>query len=181
MTDQPKRGSLLARKREQRDERVQDIHLDLPVPSWNGELVIRLKVLEREQIEAFQSSRRSTGGDSSFVAMAATEIYMYDPDKNEPGLRMANPNPDISEPERYVRLEDEHELPIVLDERFVESIGLDTNIYNTPEKVVRYIFADNSLAIGSFLVRAMRWMENTDLEVSSSLVGELMAQGTTRS
>lgn len=178
MTDQPSRNSLLARKRAARDERVKDLSLYLPVPSWGGDLVLKLGVLERSQIEKFQEGERNAKRDANFLAMATKEVYMHDPDQEQPGPRMPS-NDQISNSEEYVLLQDEHGLPIGLDARFVESLGLDDEAaLNEPDKVVLYVFANNTIAQGSFVVRVMRWMENTDVKVSGSLVGEALAQGT---
>jgi hypothetical protein len=153
-----------------RDERVKDLHLDLPVPTWDRDLIARFAILPRKEVEQFANKRRNLEADMDFIIKATHEIYVFDPEHNaEEDAKRMDENDD------YVRVEDETGRPLGFEQLFGEKIGMKPEEGQETiraRKVVMYCFKDNSIAIGGFTVKVINWMQNTDAEVADSLVGE---------
>lgn len=163
MTNNP----LLQKLNEEREERVQDLHLDLPIPTWGGDLVARFDVMERNHVERFAKQKRSVEADCDFVIRSVRELYMRDEDKVFEGQRM-EVNPD------YVRIEHDVDgvaVPVKFDKMFAEALGKADELQSARE-VLMFCVKDNALAIGGLAGKLVTWMQNTDAEIADSLAGE---------
>jgi hypothetical protein len=78
----------------------------------------------------------------------------------------------MEENEDYVRVTDDNEAVIRFDRRLIEALGEDPEVYDTARKVVKYVFHENGIAIGGFVVQLLNWMLNTDRRVSANIAGE---------
>lgn len=159
-------SDLLNRIAQEREERVQDLHLDLPIPTWDGYLVARFNIMERKRLEKFLKGRKGSQGvdnDASFLAQTLRELYLLDPEKEATGTRM-------EDADAYVRIEDEAGSPVKFDATLAKKLGQDEMV--TAKDVVLYCFKFNELAVGAMAVKVMQWMQNTDKEVAESIVGE---------
>lgn len=161
---------LLAKVAQQRDERVQDLYLDLPIPSWDGALVARFDVLPRKDIQRFIQNQsmgrdRDSGiqNDASFLAAACRGLYLLDPEKESEGSRMEGDD-------RYVLIEGVGGSPVKFDTQLAEK--LQRTELNSAAEVVMYCFKGNDVALGAMALKVFQWMQNTDKEVADSLVGE---------
>lgn len=158
--------SLLKKAAEEREERVRDLHLDLPIPTWNKTLVGRFVVLDPETTKRFGKRDPTDETAAMDILIAATkELYLLDPDSEQPGTRMEG-NKD------YVRLEDEEGMPVRWDERLVLMLELDPAIFKTARDILVYCFKDNLASIMSFSLTVQRWISNTDTKVAEAIVGE---------
>lgn len=155
---------LLSEIAAKRAERVQDIHLDLPVPTWGGDMVARFDVMSRKQVEKFASRKRSVEADANFIIAATRELYLFDPSGTAAGHRM-------EENSDYVRIEDEETgLPVRWDKVLASKLGKSE--LERAYEVLMYCLKDNALATGGLAGRLINWMQNTDAEVAEALVGE---------
>src|SRR3954453_5658674 len=89
-----------------RDERVKDLHLDLPVPTWDRDLIARFAILPRKEVEAFANKRRNLEADMDFIIKATHELYVVDPEHQVEDAKRMEENED------YVRVEDETGRPL---------------------------------------------------------------------
>lgn len=156
--------SVLASIAKRRDERVQDLHLDLPIPTWDGDLIARFEILPRKVVEKFATAKRSLDNDLNFIIRATRELYLLDQSKSAPGTRMED-NGD------YVRIEDDETgQPVRWDT--VLAAKLEHPDLETAKAVLLYCVKDNGLAVGGLAGKLITWMQNTDAEVAEALVGE---------
>lgn len=155
--------SVLSKITAARAERVQDLHLDLPIPTWNGDLVARLNVLPRPKVEAFEKKTREAYRDAEFFLSAVREIYVLDPGKEQPGTRM-------KENQDYVRIEDENGTPVLFTDQFAAMLGVPE--ITNPVEVLRYCVKSNDTAIGNLVSRYGVWIANTDAQVAETVTGE---------
>jgi hypothetical protein len=155
--------SYLEQLKKQREQRVQDIHLDLPIPTWGRDLIGRFEVVERKIIEKIGAQRRSLEADLDFVIRATRELYMYDPDRQAPGQRM-------EENEDYVRVEGEDGLAVKWDTDLATLLGEPE--LKSARAVVMYCLKNNAVSVGGLAETLIVWMRNTDTEVAEALVGE---------
>lgn len=154
----------LSNLRAERDERVQDLHLDLPIPTWDGGIVARFNILPRKRVEKFAKAKRTVEQDIDLIVEAVRELYAHDPDKQvEPGTRMA-------ENDAYVRIEGDEGFIVKFDSVLMEKMGVKE--VESARDVVRYMVKFNDIALGGLAGRLLMWMQNTDAEVADALVGE---------
>lgn len=157
-------SNLLSSIAARREERVQDLHLDLPVPTWGGDLIVRFGLLERSQVEEFgNKSKRTTNDEMDFLLSAVRGLYVKDPHKTQPGPRM-------EEHDEYVQLVDDNEQPVGFTTVFAEMIGAPT--MESARQVLLYSVKDNQIAIAGMAGRLVTWMQNTDAEIADALAGE---------
>lgn len=159
---------LLKKTATKRAERVKDLHLDLPIPTWDGDLVARFGILPRREVEAFSEKRRSLDADMDFLITATHCLYARDPDHTSEGERM-------EENDDYVRVEAEDGRALKFEQSLGEALGMKVAEENGTIRgrtVVMYCFKDNAIAIGGFVARVVTWMQNTDAEIAERLVGE---------
>ena len=157
-------SDLLARLAQEREERVQDLHLDLPIPTWDGSLVARFGILERKALEKFANAKRTPEADMDFLIMAVRELYVHDPDKQLEGGERMDGNID------YVRLEDDNGIPVKFDATLAAKLGQAE--LTTARDVIAYCFKQNTIATSAMALKVIQWMQNTDLQVAEALVGE---------
>lgn len=156
--------SLLEGIARRRDERVQDLHLDLPVPTWDGDLVARFDIMGRKAVEKFAQAKRSLDNDLDFIIKATRELYLHDTSRTAPGTRMENN-------EDYVRIEEEDTGHVVgWDSVLAEKLGHSE--LTSAKAVVLYCVKDNGLAVGGLAGKLITWMQNTDAEVADAISGE---------
>lgn len=155
---------ILERIASEREQRVQDLHLDLPLPTWDGALRVRFNVLEREQTEEFSRKRRTLETDIQFILMSAREIYVYDP-KHEVTDATRH-----DEDDNYVRVEHDNGAPVLFTEEFAAKIGHPE--LTRPRDILMFSVKNNGNAVGNLAVRLSAWMGNTDARVAEDLLGE---------
>lgn len=156
-------SDILAQIASERNERVQDVFLDLPIPSWGGSLVGRFNVIGRRDMEKFSKRQGSRDADTDFLIMSTRELYALDEARTAQGERM-------EENDDYVRIEDENNHPVLWTKVFAEKIG-KTDL-TSGRQVLDYCFRHNGIAISGMAIRLFRWMQNTDAEVADTIVGE---------
>ena len=150
----PDPGSLLAQIKARRDERAADEFLDLPIPTWGGELVARYEVVDRDTLERMIARRNpSAQVDADFLVRACSGIYMLDGDTGE---LVPVPGHYEGEVARY-------------DAALGEALSLDAG---SGRELVTYLFRDNVVAISSHALKVLRWMQDTSREVDDALLGE---------
>lgn len=148
--------SIVEQLRARRAERLADEHLDLPIPTWEGQLVARYRVVRGEEVRKLLQ-RASTGradqtADASFLVTACEQVFAMDDEGRMVVLR----RPD-GMPMRYEPALGE----LVAGERFERAVAL-----------VYHLFADNDLAISSHALKLAQWMQDTSREVEGAIVGE---------
>src|SRR5690349_13352134 len=128
-------SDLLTTLAAKREEKVQDLHLDLPVPTWDRTMVIRYNVVDRKLVEKFSGmTKRTVEADCDFVIAAVREIYLHDPENLvEDGTRM-------KEDPNYVRLEDGGTL-VRIDSVLAEKLGQSD--LTKAREVLMYLVKDN--------------------------------------
>jgi len=156
-------SDVLQRIAAQREERVRDLHLDLPIPSWDRALIGRFKVLPRKEVEKFGQRKPGPESDADFIIRATHELYIFDASHEAEGERM-------EENDDYVRLEDEHGTPITWTAALAEK--LNQSELTRSREVLEYCFGGNMLAVSGFSVKLVRWMQNTDSQVAEAISGE---------
>lgn len=161
-------SNLLTNLKEQRNERVQDLHLDLPIPTWGKDLVTRFDVLGRKKVEKFGKQKRTIEADQDFVLQAVREIYAYDPGGDTPGMRMDEGTD--KENRDYVRVETEDGAPVKFDREL--ALKLEEPQLGSGREILMYCVKDNAIAVGGLAGRLITWMQNTDAEIADTLAGE---------
>jgi hypothetical protein len=174
MTTNIKAGSLLARATQDRDERVQELTLELPIPTWDKNLLWGFQCRERswleEKLSNIQRSKRTTRDletDVDLLIEATDSFWLYDPGKSIGGRRLG-PDPQTRQMrDDYVRIEDSQDLAEALEAK------IDNGSLLAPStQLVLWLFRGNGSAIGSFAGRLVIWMQNTDIDVSKVTLGE---------
>lgn len=145
-----------------REERVKDLHLDYEVPTWDGDFVARFRVLDRKSMEKFGTRKRSSEVDQDFIIRALDCLYVRDPDKTQAGERMP-------ENDDYVRVEKDG-VVVKFDQTLAEMLRVEG--VTEARQVVLHVFDNNAIAMGGLVMRLIKWMQNTDADVSESIVGE---------
>lgn len=153
----------LSRIAESREARVQNLHLDLPIPSWGGDLVGRFLVISRKDMEKFAGRKAGSEADMDFIIKATHELYALDTEGNVEGERM-------EDNEDYVRVEDDHGNAVLWTSVLAEKIG-QAQLTRSRE-VLEYCFRGNLIAVSGFAMKLFRWMQNTDSEVAEAISGE---------
>lgn len=147
-------GSLIDRVRARREERVADEHLDLPVPTWGGELVARFRVVDSVIFERIakrlQSGKTDTGADADFLCAACAGVFVRDDDG----------------PLEAVLCDGK---PVAFDKGLADVLGVEVE---RAREVVYYLVKDNQLALSLFAVKVINWMQDTSAEVEGQIVGE---------
>lgn len=169
MEEQHRVPNLFAKIAQDREERTKNLHLDLPIPTWDGDLVARFKVIPRPEMESFVNKKRNVETDIDFLVRCLDSVWVKDADKTiVSGTRMEE-NPE------YVQVvDDDTGEPIGLDFRFAEKIGMPGSEEEKERvrNVVLYTFKNNGIAIGGFVGRLVQWLQNTDADVTGAIVGE---------
>lgn len=152
--------SLLGRLKAQREERLADEHLDLPIPSWEGNLVGRYRVLRRDEMNRIwggtrpgsrQPGQRNPNSDRDFIAAACQAILARDEEGN------------------LITLLEDSGVPMTYGEALAGQLGIDAQ---GAREVIGYVFGDNELAISAHGLKIFEWMQDTSREVEGAIVGE---------
>lgn len=179
---------LLKKTATKRAERVQDLHLDLPVPTWNGDLVMRFGVLDREIIDKIEGNRRTVEQDYDMLVGGLESLWVYGPESD---MRKAGlPDDEIEavtrmkENENYFKLEDENGLPIKWDVRLLDAFydeeepdEIIVEVKKDPQvsNIILWAFKGNATAVGETTGRLLVWSANTDRDVNDGLLPESRA------
>lgn len=153
-TDETPAGSLLDRVRARRDERLADEHLDLPVPTWDGDLVARYRVVQGEVWERItkrlQSGKSDPNTDADFLVAACSSVLLRDEDGRLQPI--------------------EHEgREVGFDKGLASVLGLEVE---RAREVVAFLVGDNPVALGLLSAKVVGWMQDTSAEVEGQIVGE---------
>lgn len=144
-------GSLIEQINARRAERLQDETLRLAIPTWDGEVMAKYRVLEIEDVEKLQRTRqmekdkrKAKKVDSDFISKACVGVFAvtgYD-DDGEPIL------------ERISR---------GFDKALAEALG-KTGL-ETSRQVIDHMFNGNDIAISAHALRIGNWMQDTSQNV----------------
>lgn len=148
LRDEPEPGSLLDRLRSRAVEVQRDRTLDLDVPGWRGELVLRFRPLDVGQLERFVENRsagRVTGISESIDALATACVGVLGRDGD-----------------RLEELADERG-PVRLEPRLGVLLGMPgVDESYTAREIVLALFGGNAFALGAFVDRLVEWMIDPD-------------------
>lgn len=163
--------NVIERLNQEREQRVQGLHLDLPIPTWNGGVIARFTVMGRSEMEKFAKKGRTSEADLDFIIAACDSIWVHDPDHELEGERMAEDN---GSPygEDYVRLEHAGGVPIGFEQALGEQFQFNEDICKRARLVALHMFGNNTIAVGSQVVRLVQWMSNTDSKIAQDQLGE---------
>lgn len=153
---------LLRKISQERERRVESLHLDLPIPTWDEQLVARFEVLPRKEFEKFAKGKASPDNDANFVIRSCAALYLHDPEHLAEGQRM-------EENDDYVRIEDETGMPVGFDAMLAEKLGIKAE---RAIDVLMYCFKDNVLSVSALGQKVVRWMQNTDTQIAEAISGE---------
>lgn len=152
----PEPGSVVDRLRRRALAGQRERRLDLDVPGWRGELVLRFRPLDMGQAERFmqaRSGRSSSEVSEGVESMAQCCVGVFGRDGD-----------------RLEELGDEAG-PVLLEHRLIVLLGLpippDAKL--STREVVDALFFGNAIAIGEFIDRLVGWMRDPDAAES---VGE---------
>lgn len=143
-------GSLVDRIRARREALLADLHLDMPVPSWGGDLVARFEPVDRDaliKLSERQDAKRH--GDADFLIAACKAIYAKDDDGHLIPLT-------------------EGQVPSGFDEATAEALGLEF----TSARHLVYAMCSTDVAVSSLAQRVIEWTADTSQEVDGAVVGE---------
>lgn len=162
---------LFEKAAKKREERVRDIFLDLPLPTWDGDLVVRFVVVDRDYIDKFAAAdKRTPEMDMDFVITATSRIYMHDPDGAAEGDDVEYMvNADGTTNEEYILLKNDAGTPVKFDQTMAEMLGQDQ--LRKARDVLSYCVKGNMIAIGGLAGKLVNWMQDTDTKVAGSIVG----------
>jgi hypothetical protein len=141
--------SILARIKADRDARSTSEHVDLPIPTWNGDLVARYVVIERRAVEKLADPKLAGTADLDFLIRACHGVFMRDD------------NGDM------IALADDAG-PVRFDARLAMLLGIEAT---TGRDVVQYLFRANALAIGAHAAKVADWMQDTSQVIDGAILG----------
>ena len=142
-------GSLLDRLRSRAADVQRERTLDLSVPGWHGELVLRFRPLDVGQLERFVENRRAgrpSGVSESIDALATCCVGVFGRD----GGRLV----ELADDGGPLRIE--HRLGVLLGQPVPPGATL------TVREVVLGLFGGNAFALGTFVDRMVEWMSDPD-------------------
>lgn len=142
-------GSLVDRLRSRAREVGRERSLDLPVPGWHGELVLRFRPLDVGQLERFVEARRTgraSGVSEAIDALATCCVAVLGRDGG-----------------RLERLADAAG-PVLIEHRLGVLLGMPIppEATLTVREVVLGLFGGNAFALGSYVDRMVEWMSDPD-------------------
>lgn len=150
-------ASTLGRLRAERDARLADQHLDLPVPSWNGRLVARYRLVSGDEMRRL--TQRVGGGDRTvdarFLLLACEQVLMM-----------------LEDDGQLVGLQHDDGRPMGFD---VELGALLGQSFERAAALLFYLFGDNEIAVSAQAFKVASWMQDTSQGVEGALVGEAPA------
>lgn len=156
-------SSLLGRIKEQREERLKDESLTLPIPTWGGDLLARYRVMDRKEMMSLarrvREIQRKTGnadaatGDTDFILKACECVLVKDPESGE--------IKELDDPQTGML--------VGYDQRLAQALGLEVE---KARDVLLHLFNNNAVAIGAHALKIARWMQDTSREVDDEVLGE---------
>lgn len=146
--------SILDKISARRDERLREEVLTLDIPSWDGELRAKYRVVDRVELEAMirkirQRSRQPGSGDQAsdadadFLVKACVGVVAYDSDTDD-----------------TARVSDGY------DKTLAEMLGLPTE---RARELVVYLFKGNGIALAAHAMKVAKWMQDTSKPVDDDL------------
>jgi hypothetical protein len=142
-------GSLLGRLRSRAAQLQRERLLDLDLPGWGGELVLRFRPLDVGQLDRFvqaQAKRQTSDVSEGIESMATMCVGVFGRD----GDRLI----ELADEDGPVRIE--HRLGVLLGMPIAPDATLTTR------EVVTYLFGGNAFALGQFIERLAEWMQDPD-------------------
>jgi hypothetical protein len=139
--------SILDGIRQRREERVADESVTLSLPTWDGELKAKYKVLERSEVEKIMRVRK--GGknpaagammDADFMIKACVGIIAHDNETGETEIIGTGYNPDLAN-------------------LLGNPQGTDT-----ARGLVFYLVKNNGIALAAHVQKLAKWMMDTSQE-----------------
>lgn len=152
--------SILEDIRKTRDESLENETVKFHIPTWDGDLVAEYRLLPRKLVETLgkKSGKGDMRADMDFIARSCVGIYANNKDLGtlipiRVGGNSAGP-----------------EAPLV---RYTEDLTglLGKEDLKDPYKIIRYMFKNNEVAIGTHAARIFTWMTDPSAEVDSALEG----------
>jgi hypothetical protein len=142
-------GSLLARLRDHAREAQKGKTYDLPVPGFQGELVLRFAPLDIATVErlAAKASSTSSGVSETLDAMVRACVGVY-------GREADGHLEPLEDEQGPVRIE--HRLAVILG---MTEPGSDTL---TAREVVLRLFGGNAFALSAYVEKLSEWMTDPD-------------------
>ena len=144
--------------RQEVEERAAEEALLLPIPGWEGKLVARYTVVPREQITPLIKRVQRNGVDSlsqdadiDLLCRALDSLYVVGDDDK----RIRLDDPETGEPMRF-----DGRLGALLPQAPAEAGA---------RGVVRALFRDNTIALGTHIARVVEWMQDTSAEVEGAI------------
>lgn len=141
--------SLITRLRTRAAEATKERTIDLPVPGWSGELVLRFRTMDVATLDRLLAQRQEgkvSAVNESIDAMAQACIGVYGREDN--GLTQ------LADVDGPVRLE--HRLGVLL------AMPNPTGETMTAREVVLALFGGNAFALGAYVDRLVEWMADPD-------------------
>lgn len=174
--DAPK-GSLLRSYAARHAEKIKETTTQVPVPSWKMDnrniLLFDVRVLEREWLEKYMEQsggRRTLDTDFDLIYEACNGFWMYDGKRAMPGKRLVNDSRYGSGD--YVRVEHESGEPVKIEEALADALGYEIKTDTPNNELIMHLFGNNGASVGSFATRLALWMQDTDSDITSLIVGE---------
>jgi len=140
-------SSVVDRIRERHAKRSR--HVDLAIPDWDGDVVVRYRRVSRKAIVAAQQTRNAAVGNARVLSSSCVEVFVRDPDTGD--LAPASKG-------------DGHPGAVRFDGRLADMFALPGD---TPEQIARAIYADD-VALGAHAQRLLNWQTGAELDESTS-------------
>jgi hypothetical protein len=118
--------------------------LDLPIPRWEGDVIVRFKRIPVKAIQASTRRKAAAAMNAVLLAAACEEVFLVDDDGS---LRPAREGDGLPAAIRF-------------DGRLADLFQLSAD---TPEQIVIAMYADD-VALGAHAKRVFDWQTGVDLE-----------------
>lgn len=161
-------SSILDQITRERDEKLSVDTVKIPIPTWEGAMVAEYKLLPRKLVEKLgkKSGKGDVNADMDFIARACVGIYA-----NPPHLERIIPlkvGGDVAESDaplvRYTR----DLLALLGKEQLLDGKHPE----DEPYVVIRHMFKNNDVAIGTHAGTIFRWMQDPSEEVANAIQGQ---------
>lgn len=136
--------SLVDRVRARHEGR--DQHLDLPIPRWRGDVVVRFERIPRKTLVQIQNMRSARGSNAQLLVDACREILVRDDDGT---LHPASEGDELPGPIRF-------------DGRLADLFELNAD---NQRQIVAAMYADD-VAITKHCQRVLAWQTGEDLDLA---------------
>lgn len=137
--------SILDRVKSRREERVEDETVTLSLPTWDGELRAKYKVVDRSEVEKIMKSQRKVSRnpaagamiDADFMVRAVTEVIVHDNDTGEEEVIAPGFTPELA------------------------SLLGNPEGTDTARGLVFYLVKHNGIALAAHVAKVAKWMMDT--------------------